>query len=122
MILLIAVETLILILAACAASNYKVYASLSIGQLAKKHRIVCSVAAYLGLGVIMMIVMTVVGHILDGDVFDFIFDTVNGWFSGMEVTSIVAWVIFAAILAQVILVAIYHVISEQILRRKLNLE
>ena len=52
--------TLLVVLVSIMTEVYKIYTSLSIGQLMAKHRIIWSVAAYIGIGV----VLTLLGSIL----------------------------------------------------------
>ena len=47
---LYALEALLVVLAGIMTEVYKIYASLSIGQLMAKHRMIWSVAAYIGIG------------------------------------------------------------------------
>lgn len=115
-------EVLVLIVAVCAAGNYRVYAAMSIGQLASKHRIALSVAAYLGIGVALMLILSILNAIMNLDLFGGIFDAVGGWIRGMEPTGMASAFLLMAIASQAVLIAIYHVISEQILRKRLNLE
>lgn len=118
----ITLEVILLVIAVCAASNYRVYAAMSIGQLAAKHRIALSVAAYLGIGVVLMLLMSILGAIMDMDLFDGVFEAISDWMYGMEPTGMASTVLIAVIVSQVVLVAVYHIICEQILRRRLNLE
>lgn len=120
--ILITMELIVLMVAWITAGIYRFYASMAIGQLAKQHKVLLSVAAYLGIGVAGMILMAVIGRILDLGIFESMLDVVFGWmkaFSALE--AVQAGLITLTVIA-VIETAVFHIISEQILRKRLNLE
>ena len=116
--LLYSVEGLIVALAGIMTEVYKIYASLSIGQLLPKHRILGSVAAYIGIG----IAFTLLGSILltvFGQPFVTITDHI---FSDLSYRQVVQTLLGSAFLYFAVQIAIFHVTSERILSLKLNLE
>ena len=99
-------------------SVYQVYASLAIGQLVDRHRILLAAGAYCGIGAVIAVltsIFTVIGINLDVNLVEL--------FNPAEVAPFVAVqllfiVVFLAELAQVV---IFHVVTERLLTKKLNL-
>ena len=118
----ILLEALLLGVCWIAAMIYKAYAALSIGQLAQKHRIALSVGAWIGIGVVFLILMSILGNLSFSSAFS---DWLEGILEGMvndsplNAIQVGMWIL---ILVEAVQIAIFHVVSEQILRRKLNLE
>lgn len=118
----IMLEALLLGVCWIAAMIYKAYAALSIGQLAQKHRIALSVGAWIGIGVVFLILMSILGNLSFSSAFS---DWLEGILEGMvndsplNAIQVGMWIL---ILVEAVQIAIFHVVSEQILRRKLNLE
>ena len=118
----ILLEALLLGVCWIAAMIYKAYAALSIGQLAQKHRIALSVGAWIGIGVVFLILMSILGNLSFSSAFS---DWLEGILEGMvndsplNAIQVGIWIL---ILVEAVQIAIFHVVSEQILRRKLNLE
>lgn len=82
---------------------YHLYVAMAIGQLSNKNRFLCSFAAYIVLAIVFTIVETLV---LEG--------------SSMRLDYMInEWAYLAVAAAEVI---IYHIITEYILSKKLNLE
>ena len=118
----IGLEVLILLIVMAAASNYRLYAAMAVGQLAGRHKIALSVAAYLGIGVVLMLAVSLLGTIFSTDLFSGVFEVIADWTKGMEPTGIASAVLAVGILSQVFLTVLFHILTEQILRRRLNLE
>lgn len=118
----IMLEALLLGVCWIAAMIYKAYAALSIGQLAQKHRIALSVGAWIGIGVVFLILMSILGNLSFSSAFS---DWLEGILEGMvndsplNAIQVGMWIL---ILVEAVQIAIFHVVSEQILRRRLNLE
>lgn len=118
----IMLEALLLGVCWIAAMIYKAYAALSIGQLAQKHRIALSVGAWIGIGVVFLILMSILGNLSFSSAFS---DWLEGLLEGivndspLNAIQVGMWIL---ILVEAVQIAIFHVVSEQILRRKLNLE
>ena len=115
---LYALEALLVVLAGIMTEVYKIYASLSIGQLMAKHRMIWSVAAYIGIGVVLTllgsILLTAFGHPIV-----VISDRIFTDFSYRQIVQTVLGTAFVYFAVQI---AIFHVVSERILSLKLNLE
>lgn len=118
----IMLEALLLGVCWIAAMIYKAYAALSIGQLAQKHRIALSVGAWIGIGVVFLIFVSILGNLSFSSAFS---DWLEGLLEGivhdspLNAIQVGMWIL---ILVEAVQIAIFHVVSEQILRRKLNLE
>ena len=117
---LYALEALLVVLVSIMTEVYKIYASLSIGQLMAKHRIIWSVAAYIGIGVAFTllgsILLTTFEHpimLISERIFTDFADNYH---------QIVQTVLGTAFLYFAVQIAIFHVVSERILSLKLNLE
>ncbi|HIX66889.1 MAG TPA: hypothetical protein H9735_02035 [Candidatus Anaerostipes excrementavium] len=82
---------------------YHLYVAMAIGQLSNKNRFLCSFAAYIVLAIVFTIVETLVLEGSSTRVYDMVSE----------------WVYLAVGAAEVI---IYHIITEYILSKKLNLE
>ena len=118
----IMLEALLLGVCWIAAMIYKAYAALSIGQLAQKHRIALSVGAWIGIGVVFLILMSILGNLSFSSAFsDWLESILEGMVNDSPLNAIQVgmWIL---ILVEAVQIAIFHVVSEQILRRKLNLE
>lgn len=120
--ILITVEILVLTVVWITVSIYKTYAAMAIGQLAKRHRILLSVAAYMGIDAAGMIILSVIGDVLSLDIFSPIINLIFGWVNRFDITGALQTGLIVLIIIGVIQVAVFHIISEQILRKKLNLE
>ncbi len=118
----ITLEILVLMVLYTMGSIYRAYASMAIGQLAKRHKIVLSVAAYLGIGVAGMILLVTAGNVLSLDIFDPFISIAFGWMDTLSAVSAVQTVMIFLIVLAVIQIAVFHIITEQLLRKKLNLE
>ena len=118
---LLAIEVIVLLILSLLKSIYQVYAALSIGQLAGKHRILLSLGAYIGLSIAVTTMLVIIAVIAD----QFGLST---WFGGLFIgsTSDVIGAGQAAVVSMFIFTAIqlvgFHVITERILSLKLNLQ
>ena len=122
MLILTAIELLIIVIAGLLKSIYQVYASLAIGQLVNKHRILLALGAYVGiniaLSVIAMILMTVAGATGMSDWFITTLD-INDADSMINISQTLIAVIFGLTAIQLIA---FHVVTERIMSLKLNLQ
>ncbi len=126
-LLLIAVEFLILCVASLLKSIYQIYAAISIGQLVNRHRVLASLGAYLGISIVLM---TLAGILFSS------FSQSNMWYqfsiwieshsaaipqeglSGSAPSQVVMLVLFLMTAVQL---AAFHVVTERLLTKKLNL-
>ena len=124
MIAVIALECMVLVIAWLMAGIYKVYASLSIGQLAAKHKIALSAVSYVGISIAGIMILSLAGKVFNTLTgwFDGLVDSVEAWISGISTDGTIVLSLLIVILFEIVKVAVFHVVSQQLLRRKLNLE
>lgn len=126
---LMCLEVIILALAWIMADIYKVYASLSIGQMAPKYKIALSAAVYIGISIASILLLTAFAKgisMLAGSLPQSVLQPVQDWFAGLSMADglegVVMVSLFLFIIYDALQIAVYHIISEQSLRRRLNLE
>lgn len=116
-------EFLVLIILTLLVFIYMIYASISIGQLFNKYRIIASVATFIIISIILTTVGTITLSIIQA-LFDantalcIYYNSITTGGSGIllcQLMLLVAFIIEAALLV------IYHIITERILTKKLNL-
>ena len=120
-VILVAAEFLVLAILSLLKSIYQIYASLSIGQLAGKHRILLSLGAYVGINIVITVLAVLIMMLLD------VTGALNGW-SSLSLNTVNDMLnagqavlgFFAAV--TVIQLAAIHVITERILSLRLNLQ
>ena len=120
-VILVAAEVLVLAILSLLKSIYQIYASLSIGQLAGKHRILLSLGAYVGINIVITVLAVLIMMLLD------VTGALNGW-SSLSLNTVNDMLnagqavlgFFAAV--TVIQLAAFHVITERILSLRLNLQ
>ena len=121
-LILTAIELLIIVIVGLLKSIYQVYASLAIGQLVNKHRILLALGAYIGiniaLSVIAMILMTIAGATGMSDWFITTLD-INDTDSMINISQTLIAMAFG--LTAIQLVA-FHIVTERIMTLKLNLQ
>ena len=124
MIAIIGLECMFLGISWLMAGIYKVYASLSIGQLAAKHKIALSVASHIGISIAGIMILSLAGKVFNTLTgwFDGLADSVEAWISGISTDGTIVLSLLIVILFEIVKVAVFHVVSQQLLRRKLNLE
>lgn len=118
----VALEAVLLGICELLSSIYVAYAAMSIGQLGQKHRIALSVGAWIGINVLLLVLMTLIGNVtFSSSVATWLEETVDGIIrnSPVRAANLGLWLF---ILIDAVQIAIFHVVSDQILRRKLNLE
>lgn len=119
-LLLVMIEALILVVMSLLKSIYQVYASLAIGQLAGKHRIILSLGAYIGLSTAVTIFLMVLAMISSRF-------SIGTWLISWEGTSEDVFALGQATLGIMFLLTAlqlvaFHIITERILSRGLNLQ
>ena len=120
-VLLVAAEFIILVILSMLKSIYQIYASLSIGQLAGKYRILLSLGAYVGINIVITVLAVLIMMLLD------VTGALSGWssFSVNTVNDMLnagQTVLGFAAAVTVIQLAAFHVITERILSLRLNLQ
>lgn len=113
------IEVIIMVIATTMATIYQMYAAMSIGQLAQKHKIAWSFAAYVGISIFLSIIVWVFGiafPIAETDIYTYIIEKLVGQ------QLIGHLLILGYMLTQIIQVVAFHIICEYTLDKKLNLE
>ena len=118
--ILIIVEVLVIMVLSLLKSIYQVYASLAIGQLAGKHRILLSLAAYIGLSTAVTVFFIILGMIAGS--FDMV-DLLSSWDgSAGNMFGLSQFVIAVMFGLTAIQLVAFHIITERILSLNLNLQ
>lgn len=120
-VLLVAAEFIILVILSLLKSIYQIYASLSIGQLAGKYRILLSLGAYVGINIVITVLAVLIMMLLD------VTGALSGWSSVSlntvnDMLNAGQTVLGFAAAVTVIQLAAFHVITERILSLRLNLQ
>lgn len=113
--LLLVFEAILLGILALLATIYEIYASLALGQLSNEHRGIFSIVSYIGINIIgtVLIVLAVIAE--DTFHLTYMLDGLNNFQAGQII-------IVGLFLIEAALIVVYHLITEQILRKKLNLQ
>lgn len=117
----IAIEVVILFIAGILKSIYQIYASMAIGQLIDKYRILLTVGAYIGISTVLTMIgalfMMGMGNTGIPDWFDRLMtsDVIDNIFT---VSQLGIGVLFIITLVQLVA---FHIVTERILSLKLNL-
>lgn len=121
-LILTVIELIIIVIVGLLKSIYQVYASLAIGQLVNKHRILLALGAYIGiniaLSVIAMILMTIAGATGMSDWFVMTLD-INDADSMINISQTLIALIFGITAVQLVA---FHIVTERIMSLKLNLQ
>ncbi|WP_195268007.1 hypothetical protein [Eubacterium sp. 1001713B170207_170306_E7] len=117
--ILILFELFILMIVGICANVLQVYASISIGQLFGKHKVLGAFGAYIVINIILQTIFTVmtVSFALTADT-----SMINAFFNNMDPVAAVNWMMNLATLGNLVLAAIYFAATNYILKHKLNLE
>lgn len=121
-VVIILIECLVLLILGILKSIYQVYASLAIGQLVDKHRILLAIGAYVGISVALVILASIGIQICDSVFTAEFFQNweVNPLDSANEFLYFQLMLIFVFIVEAVQLV-VFHIVTERLLTKKLNL-
>jgi hypothetical protein len=118
-LILIGFEFIILGIFGVLKSIYQVYASLCIGQLVNRHRILLAVGAYIGINIVLGVIFSIVVSFVDTAHIESLFeDAVRV----LGETGLANAVMGVMILVTVIQLVIFHIVSERIMTKKLNLQ
>ncbi len=110
---------MVLLIVAVLAGIFYIYAALALGHLATKHRVGWAIGAYIGINMVLSILATFATSIL----FRFDFPQwLNNMLSRLTPNSTTIGVILCLIVGCLILLAVFYIITERILSKKLNLE
>jgi len=112
------IEAIILVVIYCAFVYLKLYFCISVGQLAKKKKVLLAFGVFFGIYVIKQIIGTVLIAMLTTT--PFLFQDIVEWFSDKPTTAIHI-VMCSLILFYALLSLIYFLITKYIMSKKLNL-
>ena len=116
--ILYTIEAILLVALSILKTIYKTYASMSIGQLSDNHKILISVAAYIGISVAIMFITGVFLQFVDGEMFAGLID----YFYSLSRFKGVQLVVAGYLLYLGVQLAAFHIVSERLLTKKLNLD
>ena len=125
-LILVIIEVIILAIFGMMASIYHIYAAMAIGQLTGKHRLLASLGAYIAINIALTVLATVIIVIGDRLCLD---EWLSEWLLSIEASAgmnedgfiMVQAGLGAAFVVAVVQLAAFHVITERILSKKLNL-
>lgn len=118
MIILIVIEVIFVCVLGVIKSIYQIYASIAIGQLVNRHRVLSSIGSYIGISIALTIIASVLFSLLSG------LGIVEKLYFMMEPLSDLNsfhLVILGIALLEIIQIVPFHIVSERILSCKLNL-
>ena len=118
LIILYIFEGLIAFLLSILAGVYQIYVSMAIGQMANRNRILISLGTYIGIGFVMSVFGTILGVLapltgLDQIIAEAIYN--------MNQQLTIQLVMIGVILSAAIPLVVFHVVTEKLLSRRLNL-
>lgn len=120
--ILITLEIIVILVFGVVKSVYQIYAAMAIGQLAGKHRLLASLGAYIGINMILTVLLLVLMITVDATGMDVwivdIFEAVAAYNRAFFIGQTALGVLFAMTFVQL---AAFHVVTERILSKKLNL-
>ena len=118
---LIIFEYLLFVLVGSAVSTLHIYAAICLGHLAKSHRVAWAIGAYILINVAVSNILALCAPLLEKipEEWFFTFDELGFHFRGFGA---VAGLIGGAIAAELIVGAIYFLVTNYILRNRLNLD
>ncbi len=116
---LLTVEVLILFIVSGLSRILHIYASMALGHLGSKHRIALSVAAYIGLSVVMTVLATGLMHFFK---FAAAYDSFLSMIESMPSFGAVQLFLGLMLVICVVPGAAFYIITERILAKRLNLE
>jgi len=98
---------------------YKVYTAMALGQLMEAHRVIGSVIAYVGISIVNSSVMAAVA-----DIFNMVMKMLGIQWDLVYMTGFRGQIISLVLMSVVSLiwVVVYHIVTEYVLEKKLNLE
>ncbi len=98
---------------------YKVYAAMALGQFMEAHRVIGSVIAYVGISIVNSSVMAAVA-----DAFNFVMKMLGIEWDLVYMTGFRGQIISLVlmIVVSLIWIVVYHIVTEYVLEKKLNLE
>lgn len=120
--ILITLEIIVILVFSVMRSVYQIYTAMAIGQLAGKHRLLTSLGAYIGINMILTVLLMVLMIMVDATGMDIwivnVFEAVDVYDRAFYIGQTALGILFALTFVQV---AAFHVVTERILSKKLNL-
>ncbi|MEE0773328.1 MAG: hypothetical protein UIJ87_09165 [Anaerovoracaceae bacterium] len=120
--ILITLEIIVILVFSVMRSVYQIYTAMAIGQLAGKHRLLTSLGAYIGINMILTVLLMVLMIMADATGMDIwivnVFEAVDVYDRAFYIGQTALGILFALTFVQV---AAFHVVTERILSKKLNL-
>ena len=120
--ILITLEIIVILVFSVMRSVYQIYTAMAIGQLAGKHRLLTSLGAYIGINMILTVLLMVLMIMADATGMDKwivnVFEAVDVYDRAFYIGQTALGILFALTFVQV---AAFHVVTERILSKKLNL-
>lgn len=110
-------EGLILLLVSIISGVYQIYASMAVGQLVNRHRILLSLGVYIGIGMVFSTLGTIIGVIAGYTDLGIWIEKLlyEGTFLGVQLIMLILFISSAVPLV------VFHILIERILSRRLNL-
>jgi hypothetical protein len=110
------VEGLIVLVISILSAVYQIYASMSVGQLLNRYRVLMSLAVYIGIGMVLSTVGTVLGVLAGStDLGIWLGDLMNKRVLGPQM------IFLGMFLTSAIPLVAFHIMTEKLLSRRLNL-
>ncbi len=115
-----ALEIMITLIVGTASSILSIYLSMAIGQLANKHKVLCSVGAYIGISIIINnIILAIIAETANTVIGRSIYGTLFINLDEIQAGNVFVLMVIAFLIIQA---AVYFLITKHILTKKLNLE
>lgn len=120
--ILIILEILVIIIASALKSVYQIYAAMAIGQLAGKYRLLTSLGAYIAINIALTVIVAFLVAMADLTGLDvWLAELIDNIRTEQDIYTLMHLGMLFAFLATAVQVAVFHVIAERILTKKLNL-
>jgi hypothetical protein len=118
---LLSFEGLLLVLVSAAKSIYQIYAAIALGHLFRRHRVGMAFVMYLVISTVLAILGTLgLNAVFSNSIA--IRDTLVPLFNGMSVTALTQSGIWFLIAISAVQLIVFHIITERVLSKRLNLE
>lgn len=115
-----AIETIVLVIGVIVNFILSVYLSMAVGQLSDKHKILCSIGAYIGLNIVINnIIMAIFVGVLNGPLGEMVYSGIIRNLTEIQAFNVV---MVGFIVMYAVLCALYFIFTKLILTKRLNLE
>ncbi len=116
--ILYVLEIIFIVVISILKSIYQMYASMAIGQLASNHKLLMSVVAYIGISTVLSILV----GLFTLPINERIAEAISNFFLDMSTFAAGQFGFFLLFLIIAVQLVLFHVITERLLTKKLNLE